>query len=537
MPILGRLGSPLMNRCKGLWHRLSNSKTSREWRAGQTPRSVPGTLPGKSSVRLQIPTLLLLVLGGAEPLPGQVLPPKTVPSPRGEQFLFLPTSNLGMGGLPIALDDPLGDPFNNPAVRGKKPLRVSLTPTAYGDQQGTIGGYSFPLSLVLSGSRWFGTLAAALQSLEDDPKEVFSVPSGLKEELEEKKNGRNRYILASIGRQLGPATNIGLKVVYADLGILDGERRLYPSALSLSQTGHARTVTMGAEQGFREHQTVRVTVSNSHLAMSHGVTGWRRPTSDLPGQELLPPELWTREGGSRSDVWEGTLRYSVLIPGRSVRIGAMASVWARDQSRVPRYDWVHIPRDPGTSTIGELGVGVQTVGRLMRLALEVAVAPGTAHTLLLSDSTIMRGDGTTIQPGDPILDNDFRFRNWRAGVGADVPVGRGGFQVGLGLHRYSFRLRQRDLVWGEDHDAGVSWTELVPSIGGGVGIGPVEVGYSLRLVNRGFSPCADYSYRTSCQRVPVRYHFTGMRAAPTLPDDLPDFRLTSHQLTFSIPVG
>ncbi len=504
---------------------------------GSTPRSVPGTLPGKSSVRLQIPTLLLLVLGGAESLTGQIFPPKTVPSPQGEQFLLLPTSNRGMGGLPIALDDPLGDPFDNPAVRGKEPLRVFLTPAAYGDSRGTMGGYSFPLSLVLSGSSWFGTLAAAVQSLEDDPREVFSVPSGLKEGLEREKNGRNRYILASIGRQLGPGTSIGLKLAYADLGILDGERRLYPSALSVSQTGRARTVTLGAQQRFRERHTVRVTVSNSHLAMSDEVTGWRRLPSDIPGAELLPPELWIREEGSRSDIWEGTVRYSVQIPDRSVRFGAMASVWARDQSRVPKYDWVHVPRDPGTSTMGELGVGVETVGRPMRLAMEIAVAPGTGHTLLLSDSTIMGGDGTTIQPGDPILNNDFRFRNWRAGVGAEVPFRKGGFQVGLGLHRYSFRLKQRDLVWEQDRDADVSWTELVPSIGGWVEIGRVEVGYSLRLVNRGFSPCEDYSYRTSCQGVPVRYHFTEMRVAPTLPDDLPDFRLTSHQLTVSLPVG
>jgi hypothetical protein len=67
--------------------------------------------------------------------------------------------------------------------------------------------------------------------------------------------------------------------------------------------------------------------------------------------------------------------------------------------------------------------------------------------------------------------------------------------------------------------------------------GPLEAGYSLHLTNRGSSPCADYSYRTSCQGVPVPYYATGLKVAPTHPDDVPDFRVTTHHVILSVPVG
>ena len=45
----------------------------------------------------------------------QVIPIKTVPLAAGDQFRIFPSQNLGMGRVSIAVDDPLLDPFVNPA--------------------------------------------------------------------------------------------------------------------------------------------------------------------------------------------------------------------------------------------------------------------------------------------------------------------------------------------------------------------------------------------------------------------------------------
>src|SRR5688572_11721727 len=46
---------------------------------------------------------------------GQLIAVKTAPIANGGQFAFLPSANLGLGGLSIALADSALDPFMNPA--------------------------------------------------------------------------------------------------------------------------------------------------------------------------------------------------------------------------------------------------------------------------------------------------------------------------------------------------------------------------------------------------------------------------------------
>ncbi len=440
-----------------------------------------------------------------------------------------------MGELLVAVDDPLRDPFLNPAIKGDRRLRLSVTPTIYGDKRETVQGRTLPFSAVITGTDWFGTLAFALQELEDNPKEVFSLPSELKGAVEGGEPRRNTFAVGSIGRRLGPRASLGLKLAYGELELLDGERRLYPSALALSQAGEIRAVTLGAAYAPKEDHFLRATLTNSLVEMEHEGTGWRRRASDIPGIPG-PAELWSWTDGSRSEVWEGRVHYTLTIPRERLRLTAMASLQRRDQSRIPGYDLVHIPFDPGSTTLGEVGLGWDAVGPLFRLAIEVGVSPGSAETRILADSTLS-SNGTTLQRGDPAFSHDFRFTNWWATAGVDVPLGPGGFQLGLGALGHRFRLEQRDHLRGEDHEYKISWTEWVPSLGVRVVMRGVEMGYALRLINRGTAPCDPHSYRSLCRTMPVPYHFTGLRVAPTLPEDLPDFSLTTHQLTVSVPLG
>ena len=59
----------------------------------------------------------MIVAGGLAPLGAhaQLVTPKTVPVFQGGQFDILPSARAGMGGISIALDDSLADPYVNPA--------------------------------------------------------------------------------------------------------------------------------------------------------------------------------------------------------------------------------------------------------------------------------------------------------------------------------------------------------------------------------------------------------------------------------------
>ncbi|MCH1570712.1 MAG: hypothetical protein L7S64_05155 [Longimicrobiales bacterium] len=98
--------------------------------------------------RLQACAAIVTIALLATPLPGQVIGLKTVPLAAGDQFLIFPSQNLGMGGASIALQDPLADPFSNPAA-GARSTGSSFfsVPTLYSVSDGNGGARSMPVGI------------------------------------------------------------------------------------------------------------------------------------------------------------------------------------------------------------------------------------------------------------------------------------------------------------------------------------------------------------------------------------------------------
>ena len=59
--------------------------------------------------------LLVLIVCLSPVVRAQLISIKSAPVATGDQFLLYPSQNLGMGGVSIALNDTLYDPFVNPA--------------------------------------------------------------------------------------------------------------------------------------------------------------------------------------------------------------------------------------------------------------------------------------------------------------------------------------------------------------------------------------------------------------------------------------
>ena len=87
---------------------------------------------------------------------GQFVALKTVPVASGDQFLLFPSRNLGMGGVGIALNDSVQDPFVNPAKGARvQSSHVFAAPVYYNVSNRAGSGGSLPLGALFSG-RWFG---------------------------------------------------------------------------------------------------------------------------------------------------------------------------------------------------------------------------------------------------------------------------------------------------------------------------------------------------------------------------------------------
>ena len=119
---------------------------------------------------------LFPLFGTAE---GQIIPIKTSPVADGDQFGFLPTANLGMGGVSIAIPDSLLDPFVNPA-KGARVRRGYFfgSPSFYSFSQRAGSGRTLPLGALLRRGSLFGGLTVAVQEINPpSPIDIFQGPT------------------------------------------------------------------------------------------------------------------------------------------------------------------------------------------------------------------------------------------------------------------------------------------------------------------------------------------------------------------------
>ena len=106
----------------------------------------------------------------------QVIALKTVPLATGDQFLLHPSERLGMGGVSIALDDMLLDPFINPAKGALIDESVLLgTPTFYRISNENGAGRSLPFTALFRSDGMFGAISFALQQLVSGQRQDFII--------------------------------------------------------------------------------------------------------------------------------------------------------------------------------------------------------------------------------------------------------------------------------------------------------------------------------------------------------------------------
>ena len=209
----------------------------------------------------------------------QLIPIRTVPVTSGDQFLTLPAATLGMGGVTLAVNDSLADPWNNPA-KGVFIQESSFlgAPTFYGISNNGGGGKTFPVAGLFAGDAWFGGAALALQQIENEAGgggRVFIEPqvfwNGPERRLSDV-SSRNLYVSGFLGRRLGEGPwSLGVGVAAAQLNAVDGVDLLYAGAERIEQDGTTSDVRVGLyRNGVRDRLSL-VGVYN-RISMTHDVT-------------------------------------------------------------------------------------------------------------------------------------------------------------------------------------------------------------------------------------------------------------------------
>ena len=480
---------------------------------------------------------LVFALSAAAPVAGQFIGIKSVPLATGDQFLVHPSRNLGMGGVSIAIDDPLLDPFVNPA-KGSR-MRESMfygAPVYYSVSNGDGSGRTLPVGALFASRTWFGGVQLSLQQIDFAERDPFAfpewpIPGGGFERLRDRA-ANNMYAFGLLGRRLpGTRMSVGASVFYADLEALDGVDLLYTLSESIEQSGHVADVRAGLTGELGGGGTFEAVVLHHRLDMTHEIVNviwpccidWPQPWGPVRQEET---------NYDRTNTWGAHLGYRRPVGRRGWNAGGIITANRKTHPKIPNYEIMNIPRDPGDSWAWNLGLGLSRERGPTTFAIDLIWEPIWSETWAEADTLLQSPLGHQIQPGEKTVENDFRFSNATLRTGLLHETARWGASLGLEVRSYSFDLEQTDNILRTDREQHESWMEWSPAWGASVRFSDVELRYNGRLTTGSGRPGVAWTpFRT--EQLALMSDFI---IAPSGPLTLQDAHILTHQLSVSLPI-
>ena len=404
----------------------------------------------------------LLCLPGL--VPGQIISVKTIPLITTQQFTLAPTYNAGMGGVSIAIDDPLADGFLNPA-RLTALDRNMLYTAPYQDgwrdglardpwngspisrQGGQLQGsqaQAIPLGIIrhiVLGRGDLDVITALAFSIERlhhaSHRRQFQDPDTWEWNGPLQMSAFNLPLSAMVAVRLPRrGLSIGAGVDAVKIRGVDGVPMLYPGATQLRQDG-----------------------SLVHYKLGASLTG--TDGSRLDG--LLLHRRYQMEQVAIYD-WQDNIKnkdeeqsWLVQLKGRlpvedQAQVGlALTGQW-KWHPKLPDYPapQIAIPRDPGITKAGRVGLGFsQRVGRL-RAALDVEMELIDSRTWGDTTAPVAGVDGQLIAAGEPLFRNDYILTNAAIRLGFEFQIhSRLRVQGGWSNRQTSIDYFHEDFVTGE----------------------------------------------------------------------------------------
>ncbi|MEJ2206266.1 MAG: hypothetical protein P8170_19420 [Gemmatimonadota bacterium] len=503
---------------------------------------------------LVLSSVVVAVLGvglARAPVSAQFIGLRTVPLAAGDQFLIFPASNLGMGGVSIALDDVLLDPYSNPA-RGARSTgsRFVSSPTSYTVSNDNGGARTMPVGVQLTGDRWFGGVLVALQDLDQGralgrwlPPMDVGAPAVPRADALAVRSTTNRFAHLSLGRRLGDRWAVAASAMFADLNGTDGVEQLFANAWDIEESGGVRDYRIGLLGTLGGGRSLEAAFVYNHYRMTHDVTSvtWELTDSVL---WLFTPDVQRESHRNTSKTWGAHVRYVQPIEGTPWRAGGILTVNRKDHPKIPTYDLTAveiasrppIPRDPGNSWAVNVGGGMAYEEGPTTFAVDVVFEPAVSDTWADDVVDVIAADGSVIPPGGHTVDNHFEFSNAHAGMGLSREIGeRWAVQLGVRKRSYSYRMEQKDYVLGLERSLTQQWTEWTPTWGASFELNGIEVRYVGLASSASHFPFPSLSFRED----------DVVFAAPEMGDVLappaglvatPDETVVTHRIQVSVPI-
>ncbi|MGE0553718.1 MAG: hypothetical protein AB7R55_09845 [Gemmatimonadales bacterium] len=487
--------------------------------------------------------LLVATTGSA-----QLIPIRTIPIVQAHQFDLLPSSTRAMGGLSLAVDDSLLDPFTNPAMGARlRGSRAFSAPGLYQVSGKTGAGRSLPLGAMIRSGRWFATASAAAQQVDlseqsrlilDVPFVCSCGPAGGELADQGRSNG-NLFLSAGLGREIGQGLAIGGSARWAELRGVDAVDLLYAGSARVRQSGHTLDLRVGLLKEWSAEQSVSALLVHHRYAAHHDV-GFLDAIWD-PGVGQFGQRTRIEANQDQTNTWGLEVRYVHPLGVDGWRLGWSATANAASHPKIPSYDIRSvqvIPRDPGNSEAFNLGVGVAKRSGTATFGADLVYEPIWSYTWADTPEAIPGAGGSTIRAGGKTIENHFRFHNaiFRLGVSDAIALGESpeavGLQLGLALHRIDYSLEQQDHLTGGFRRLDEGWLEWTPTWGLSARFASWELRYRGSLVNGTGRP----GVVQDPGPLPAVDAGAPILTAPSGPLRLARVRIMTHQIAVSFPL-
>lgn len=412
---------------------------------------------------------------------------RTVPVIASNQGEFHPSLARGMGNLSVAFDDPLADPFANPAkasrLRGlnlfSSPTRNSwsnedgrpvFTPTGFAKYPGASIN-SIPFGGFFQTGNLFAGGLVAYQGYSGQR----STPGvGMRNDI-----GSNTYAFGLFGIRF-PESNVSIagSVTRAEFRAIDGVNLLYPGSYDIKQDGWSLEYKIGIVGEFTEKDQLELVAARSIFTSSHEVTYFNGILRD-PGPS--PPLYRVELNRDESEGWILQAGYKRAV-GDEWKLGAILTVNWKEHPKIPNYSLANIPRDPGTSIAYNFGFGAAQYGKQSTWGFEYIYEPITSYTWAEAGEG---GPGIPqLPPNFKTVENFFDFYNHiiRIGVHSRTKHDWLGFRLGAQLHFYKYDLNQNNNIWRTSRSMSYNWLETTLSGGLNAIFSNVQLMYTLQVV-------------------------------------------------------
>jgi len=463
----------------------------------------------------------------------------TIPVATGDQFLIYPSDHLAMGGVRIALRDPLADPFVNPALGADVTVpQAFAVPTFYSIGQNAGSAATLSAGGLIGGGRLFGGALLALQQIKH--AEPFWGPMPLAEfailppDALANRSATNKYATGLLGANVGGGVAVGISGTVADLNAVDGVEHLYAMAAQIHQSGSLADLRLGA----------RKVLANGGLIEGVGVYHRFRMTHDVDYVDWVLVDsttgIWEQQNRretnlDQTDTYGIHLGFQRPVGSSGWRVGGTVTGNYKNHPKIPNYEIVNIPRDPGHSTALDFGLGIAKQAAGLTVGMDVIYEPAWSSTWAEADTIVITVEGDTIPPNGRTVENEFRFSNAFVNLGASYDVGPATFLAGLRLRANDYHLDQWDNVAGETRRQDEQWMEWTPSWGARLRLKGVEFRYLGRVTTGTGRPGVAWTGAVATRAAEASFA-NDIVVPPGGPLTLQEADVWTHQFTVSVPI-